>query len=65
MKQSPSLFNNSKYFGKHVLIAQDKIYAVKTAKQASQLFDKLVKQTGIIPTVTFVPKAQSLILLCG
>jgi len=39
------------------------VYAVKTAREASRLFDKLLKDTGTIPTVTFVPKAQALILV--
>lgn len=60
MKRS-SIFSNTKYFGKHILIAKDDIYAVKSAKEASKLFDKLVKEKGIIPTVTYVPKKQSLI----
>lgn len=59
---SQSVFANSKYFGKHVLIAKDQILAVKSAKKASEIFDRLVQQ-GIIPTVTFVPKSQSLILV--
>ncbi len=59
-----SIFSNSKYFGKHVLVVGNNIYAVKTAKEASSLFDKLVKEKGVIPIVTYVPKAQSLILIC-
>lgn len=58
---SKSVFTNSKYFGKHVLITKSQILAVKSAKKASELFDQLVKK-GTIPTVTFVPKSQSLIL---
>ncbi|HJZ05786.1 hypothetical protein A2634_03795 [Candidatus Amesbacteria bacterium RIFCSPHIGHO2_01_FULL_48_32] len=64
MKGTKSLFNNPKYQGKHVLVVNQNVYAVKTANEASRLFDKLVKETGMIPTVTFVPKAQSLILVC-
>lgn len=60
-----SIFSNSKYFGKHVLIAGGDVYAVKSAKDASRLFDKLVKEKGIIPTVTYVPQKQSLILICA
>jgi len=62
---SRSLFNNPKYQGKHVLVAGKNVYAVKTAAEASRLFDRLVKETGLVPMVTFVPKAQSLILVCG
>lgn len=36
-----SVFQNAKYFGKHVLIAGDNIYAVKSSKEASRLFEKL------------------------
>lgn len=63
--QTSSIFANSKYFGKHVLIAKGDVYAVKSAKEASKLFDKLVKEKGVIPTVTYVPKKQALILVCG
>lgn len=59
-----SVFNNAKYFGKHVLVAKGNIYAVKTAKEASSLFDKIVKEKKVIPTYTFIPKDQSLILVC-
>lgn len=58
-----SIFSNAKYFGKHVLVVGKNVYAVKTAKEASRLFDKLVKDKGIVPTVTYVPKEQSLILI--
>ena len=64
MKKSKSLFNNPKYQGRHVLIVGKNIYAVKKADEASRLFDRLIKETGTIPTVTFVPKAQSMILVC-
>ncbi len=62
MKRSKSLFSNPKYQGKHVLMVKRNVYAVKTAREASQLFDKLLKDTGTIPSVTFVPKAQLLTL---
>lgn len=62
MAKTKSLFNNPKYQGKHVLVEGKNVYAVKTAKQASELFDKLIRKTGVIPTVTFVPKAQFLFL---
>lgn len=62
MRKKISIFGNSKYFGKHVLISGGDVYAVKSASEASKLFDKLVKEKGIVPTVTFVPKSQSLIL---
>lgn len=58
------IFSNAKYFGKHVLVAKGNIYAVKTAREASKLFDKLVKEKKVIPTYTFIPKDQSLILIC-
>lgn len=58
-----SLFSNAKYFGKHVIVTGDKIYAVKSAKEASRLFDEVVKENGTIPMVTYVPKGQALILL--
>ncbi len=65
MKKTKSLFSNPKYQGKHVLVAGNSVYAVKTAGEASRLFDKLIKEKGVIPSVTFVPRAQALILICG
>lgn len=62
MKKKISVFGNSKYYGKHVLISGEDVYAVKSASEASKLFDKLVKEKGVVPTITFVPKSQSLIL---
>lgn len=64
MGKVKSLFSNPRYQGKHVLMVKRNVYAVKTAREASQLFDKLLKDTGTVPTVTFVPKAQALILVC-
>lgn len=63
-KVSKSLFNNPKYRGRHVLISGSDVHAVKTSKEASKLFDRIVKDTGVAPMVTFVPKSHSLILVC-
>ncbi len=60
-KPARSIFSHTKYFGKHVLIAKGRVYAVRSAREASSIFDKLVAK-GVVPTVTFVPKNQSLIL---
>ncbi len=60
-RSTRSIFANARYFGKHILVVKGQVYAVKSAKEASKLFDKLVAK-GTVPTVTFVPKNQPLIL---
>lgn len=56
------IFSDPKYEGKHILVADDKIYATSDAKKASKLFDEIIRKHKIIPSVTFVPKATSLII---
>lgn len=62
LSKKSSIFSNVNSFGKHVLLVGNSVYAVKTAREASHLFDKLLKEKRIVPTVTYVPKAQSLIV---
>lgn len=58
------IWGNSRYAGKHVIVIGGKVYTAKTGKQASRLFDKLTrKYPGEIPSLTYVPKVESLILL--
>jgi len=57
------IWGNPRYAGKHVIIIAGKVFAAKTGKEASRLFDKLVrKYPSKTPTLTYIPKAESLIL---
>ena len=56
------LFGNPKYKGKHILLVEGKILVAGTWKKVSSSLDKVYQQ-GKIPTLTYVPKADTLILL--
>lgn len=59
------IWGNPRYAGKHVIVIAGKVFTAKTGGEASQLFDKVVrKYPGKIPSLTYVPKAESLILVC-
>ena len=65
---SPSLlvkiYQDPKYRGKHVVVINDKIYATKTGKAKSLLLEKLLKQyPDKTPIITYIPKADTLILV--
>jgi len=57
------VYSNSKYLGKHIVIIGGKIYSAENGKSASKLLGKLIKQhPDEIPTITYIPKADALIL---
>lgn len=57
-------YQNSKYQGKHIIIIGGKIYATKTGVAEAKLLDKLVNQyPKETPTILYVPKADTLILI--
>jgi len=57
------IMENPKYKGNHVILVKDKIFTAKTGKKASKILEmvreKYPKQT---PEVTYIPKADALIL---
>lgn len=54
---------NPRYRGKHIIMIKGKIYTAENAKEASLLFDRLTKKfPGHIPTLTYIPKEDALIL---
>ncbi|MDI6731026.1 MAG: hypothetical protein QME05_00405 [Candidatus Margulisbacteria bacterium] len=58
------VYSNSKYMGKHIVIIGGKIYSAENGKLASKLLDKLILQhPNETPTITYIPKADALILL--
>lgn len=58
-----AVMGNSTYRGKHVVIMKNKVYAVRTGNQVNVLLDRLEKKyPRAVPTITYVPKADTLIL---
>jgi len=57
-------FKNPKYAGKHIIVINGKIFTTKTGMAQVKLLDKLVKKyPKQTPTILYVPKADTLILL--
>lgn len=57
------IFKNSRYRGKHIILAAGKIYTAKTGEGAAGILKKLEKtHPNVIPEVAYLPKAHSLIL---
>lgn len=50
------------YKGKIVAVIGQKIFAAKTGKQANQIISKIEKKYQKPPLVTYIPKADTLIL---
>jgi hypothetical protein len=57
------IWGNPRYVGKHIIIIAGRVFTAKTGREASQLFNKLIrKHPGKTPSLTYIPKAESLIL---
>jgi len=58
------IYKDPKYKGKHIIIIGGKIYATKSGRASSELLEKLLKKyPKEIPTITYIPYEESLILL--
>lgn len=58
------IYQNPQYKGKHVIIIDGKVYATKTGKAKTKLLHELLKKhPADTPTITYIPKADSLILV--
>ena len=58
------LYKNPQYKGKHIIIIGGQVYATKTGKAKSELLGKLLKKfPRETPTITYIPKVETLILL--
>lgn len=52
------------YRGKHVVLLGGKVYAARSARELTRIFDRLVKKhPGEMPTLAYVPAAQALVLI--
>ena len=57
------IMSDPKYQGKHVILIANQVYTAKTGKEANKLVDRLEKKfPKEIPAMTYIPKADTLIL---
>lgn len=57
------VMSNPKYRGRHLVMIAGKVFAAKTAKEAVRIFDEVTKKyKPQTPTITYIPKAETLIL---
>ena len=58
-----AIMGDPKYKGKHIIVVKGEVFTAKTGKLANTLLDKLEKRyPKEIPVITYVPKADTLIL---
>lgn len=57
----PRALEDPKYKGKHLLLVEGKVIAAGKWEKISSAFDKVVER-GKTPQLTYIPKADSLIL---
>lgn len=58
------VLKSSRYRGKHVIVAAGKVFTAKTGSKASNILEMVRKKyPQEIPAVTYIPKADSLILI--
>lgn len=57
------IMSDPKYQGKHVILIANQVYTAKTGKAANRIIDRLEKKfPKQIPAITYIPKADTLIL---
>jgi len=62
-KEQKTLMTNwDKYKGKIVAVSGGKVFAATTGKQAQKMIKDIEKKSGKSPLVTYIPKADTLIL---
>ncbi len=55
--------SDPKYQGKHVILIANRVYTTTTGTIANKIIDRLEKKyPKEIPAITYIPKADSLIL---
>ena len=58
------VYRDPKYRGKHIIVIGGKIHATPSGMGSHKLLMRLVKEyPGEIPTLTYIPKADTLILI--
>jgi len=57
------IISNPRYKGKHVIVIAGKVFTARTGKEASKILSKVEKKyPREIPAITYIPKADTLIL---
>lgn len=57
------VFENPNYLGKHIILVKGKLYTALNGKQAAKILRKVrLEYPNSIPQITYLPKANSLIL---
>lgn len=57
------IMSNPLYKGKHVIFVAGKVFTAKTGNEANKILDRLEKKyPKEIPAITYIPKADTLIL---
>lgn len=55
--------SNPRYKGRHLVIVKNKVFSAQTGQQAAKLFKEVTtKYPQEKPTITYVPKEETLIL---
>jgi hypothetical protein len=58
-----NVMSNPAYKGKHLIVIAGKVFTAKTGNQANKILDRLEKKyPNEIPAITYIPKADALIL---
>ena len=64
LSKTKKIFQDPKLKGKHIIVIAGHIFTARTGKEAVKIFNKVTKDyPGEQPTVTYIPKAESLILV--
>lgn len=59
-----NVLSNPRYRGKHIVVIAGKVFAADTGRQAARIFNEVTKKySGQIPTLAYIPKEESLILI--
>ena len=57
------VLSDPKYRGSHVILIAGQVFAARTQSEASRLFDRVLRKfPGHQPLLTYIPKADTLIL---
>lgn len=57
-------YRNPKYQGKHIIVIGGKIHAKETGRESAKQLEKLLKRyPKETPSITYIPKADTLILI--
>ena len=62
--EAKKIFQDPSLKGKHIIMVAGHIFTARTGKEAVKIFNKVTKDyPGQQPTVTYIPKVESLILV--